>query len=198
MLHTLKCMGRMRVRKDVPAGCRCAAALVPVSLCPRPAGLCAQASVSKHDFNVPHFWSVHIYTHVRTQVELLCSHAEIQLLLLRSCSRACCRLGRCRLLGRPPRRAQRLAHAPVPALPPVGVRAGGAAVPHRVAGAVRRAAIGQQLRRQFSAKLGRIHFQPTAAYAQPTQPPTPHLHRMLPVPCPAAGPPSLPRLAQRR
>ncbi len=39
-----------------------------------------------------------------------------------------------RHLGRPPRRAQRLAHAAVPALPPVSVRAGGAAVPHRAAG----------------------------------------------------------------
>ena len=44
------------------------------------------------------------------------------------------------LAGPPPprraqRRAQRPAHAPVPPLPPVSVRAGGAAVPHHTAGA---------------------------------------------------------------
>ena len=44
-------------------------------------------------------------------------------------------VGSCTLHLCLPRCSQRLAHAPVAALPPVGVRAGGAAVPHRTAGA---------------------------------------------------------------
>ena len=64
-----------------------------------------------------------------------CPRLSLFLLLLCCACAPCCRPS-CRpgCLGRLPLRRQRLAHALVPR-PPVGVRAGGAAVPHRTAAA---------------------------------------------------------------